>query len=182
MKLVVRSVLALMVLITIPFFVALFMPREITVTRQIVIERPRAEVFDFIKLLKNQEKFSIWGTLPGERQVSIQGEDGTEGAIIAWKSDDSNIGAGEQEITGIKQGERIDFLIRYTKPYAAIDSTYMQTDDIYDNQTQVTSTYITTMNYPTNLFLVFAEEMISDQVEISLERLKRILENPPGEE
>ncbi|TWT38533.1 SRPBCC family protein [Blastopirellula retiformator] len=176
MKLAIRSLIALLVLIAIPFFVALFTAREITVTRQIVIDRPKSEVFDYIKLLRNQERFSLWGTLPGEREVMITGEDGEQGAVIAWKSDDANIGAGEQEITGIKPTSRVDFLISYSKPYQMTDSAYMQTDDIYDDQTQVTSTYITTMNYPTNLFLVFAKEMIGDQVEISLERLKRNLE------
>lgn len=176
MKLAIRSLIALLVLIAIPFFFALFTAREFTVTRQIVIDRPKSEVFDYIKLLRNQEKFSLWGTLPGEREVMITGEDGELGAVIAWKSDDANIGAGEQEITGIKPNSRIDFLIHYSKPYKMTDSAYMQTDDIYEGQTQVTSTYITTMNYPTNLFLVFAKEMIGDQVEISLERLKRNLE------
>lgn len=179
MKLVLRSLIALAVLIAIPFFIALFLPRQFTVSREVTIDRSKEDVFDFIKLLKNQEKFSTWAQIPGEREVTMRGQDGTLGAVIAWKSDDPNIGVGEQEITGIKPGERIDYLIRFTKPFAASDPAYLQTDYVSQDQTLVTSVYIGTMSYPTNLFCIFAKDLIGDQMEISLGNLKRLLEHPP---
>ncbi|WP_146118932.1 SRPBCC family protein [Blastopirellula marina] len=182
MKLVLRSSIALAVLIAIPFFVALFLPRQFTVMREVTIDRPKEEVFDFIKLLKNQEKFSTWAQIPGEREVTLRGTDGTLGAVIAWKSADPNIGVGEQEITGIKPGERIDYLIRFTKPFVSTDPAYMQTEFVSQDQTLVTSVYIGTMNYPTNLFCFFAKDLIGDQMEISLGNLKRLLENPPQDD
>ncbi|EAQ80827.1 hypothetical protein DSM3645_12441 [Blastopirellula marina DSM 3645] len=181
MKLVLRSLIALAVLIAIPFFVALFMPRQFTITREVTIQRPKQEVFDFIKLLKNQEQFSVWAQLPGEREVTIRGDDGTPGAVIAWKSDDPNIGVGEQEITGIKPGERIDYLIRFTEPFASTDPAYMQTDFVSKDETLVTSVYIGTLNYPSNLFCIFVQELIGDQMQISLDNLKQVLENRPNE-
>lgn len=179
MKLVLRSLIALAVLIAIPFFIALFMPRDFTITREVLIQRPQAEVFDYIRLLKNQEKFSVWAQLPGEREVTFHGTDGTLGAVIAWKSDDPNIGVGEQEITGIKPGERIDYLIRFSKPFKSTDSAYMQTEYVSENETQVTSVYLGTMNYPSNLFSIFVQEMIGDQMQISLDNLKQVQEAPP---
>jgi hypothetical protein len=40
--------------------VALFIPREYLIRREIIIERSASEVFNYIKFLENQDHFSKW--------------------------------------------------------------------------------------------------------------------------
>ena len=39
---------------------AVFLKKDLAIERQIRIERPKAEVFAYVKMLKNQNKFSKW--------------------------------------------------------------------------------------------------------------------------
>ena len=50
--LVVAGIIALLLII------AFFMKKEHYVNREIIINAPRQKVFDFLKLLKNQEQFN----------------------------------------------------------------------------------------------------------------------------
>ena len=46
--------------IAIPFLTAIFTPSGYTIAREIVIDRSDADIFDYIKLLKNQDYYSKW--------------------------------------------------------------------------------------------------------------------------
>jgi hypothetical protein len=46
---------------------ALVVPKGISARKEIVINRPVGEVFDFIKHLKNQQLYSKWATLDQKR-------------------------------------------------------------------------------------------------------------------
>ena len=54
--LVVAGIIALLLI------AALFMKKEHYVNREIIINAPRQKVFDFLKLLKNQDQFNKWAT------------------------------------------------------------------------------------------------------------------------
>lgn len=47
----------------------------------------------------------------------FDGEDGTVGFVSGWKSNSSDVGSGEQEITGTTEGERIDYELRFIEPF-----------------------------------------------------------------
>src|SRR5271170_4616529 len=97
--LVVTGIIALLLVI------ALFMKREHYVRREIIINASRQKVFDYLKLLKNQDKFNKWAMADPDRDREYKGTDGTVGFIIAWNGD-KNVGEGEKEITGIIEGKR----------------------------------------------------------------------------
>ena len=84
--LVVAGIIALLLII------ALFMKREHYVNREIVINAPRQKVFDYLKLLKNQEKFNKHAMADPDRKGEFKGTDGTVGFIYAWSG---NKNAGE---------------------------------------------------------------------------------------
>ena len=47
---------------------------------------------------------------------NYSGTDGQVGFIYSWDSQNKNVGAGEQEITGIEEGHKIDFELRFKRP------------------------------------------------------------------
>ena len=93
-------------LIALLLIIALFMKKEHYVNREIIINAPRQKVFDFLKLLKNQDKFNKWAAADKNRKEESKGTDGTVGYIYAW-SGNKSAGQGEKEIKNLIEGERI---------------------------------------------------------------------------
>ena len=167
--LVVAGIIALLLII------ALFMKREHYVKREIIINAPRQKVFDYVKLLKNQDQFNKHAMADPDRKEEFKGTDGTVGFIYSW-SGDKSAGQGEKEIKNIIEGKRIETEIRFVKPMTATASTIMETGSLSDNQTNVTWSNAGTLKYPINIMIPMMEKHVVKDMDISLSTLKNILE------
>ena len=178
MKVLKKILIVLAILITIPLLVALFVGKEYAVEREIVINKPKATVFEYLKLLKNQDNFSKWASMDPDMKKTYSGTDGTVGFISHWESENDQVGHGEQEIKKITEGERIDFELRFIKPFESTENAYMTTEAISESQTKVRWGFKGHMDYPTNIWLLFLdfEEMIGGDLQTGLEQLKTELE------
>lgn len=94
-------------IIALLLIVALFMKKQHYVRREIIINAPLQKVFEFLKLLKNQEQFNKWARTDKNRKEEFKGTDGTVGFIYSW-SGNKNAGAGEKEIMNITEGKKIE--------------------------------------------------------------------------
>jgi len=172
-------IIIIVVIIAIPLVTALFTDKDYSVEKEIVINKPKQEVFDFVKLLKNQDYFSKWAMMDPNMEKTYTGTDGQVGFISAWDSKVEDLGKGEQEIIKITEGERIDYELRFIKPFEATEAAYMTTESVSDNETKVKWGFNGRMDYPSNLMLLMMdfEKMIGDDLQTGLERLKLKLEN-----
>lgn len=179
MKILKRILIVLLILIAIPLIVALFLKKEYAVEREITINQPKEEVFEYIKYLKNQDNYSVWAKMDPDMKKKYTGTDGTVGFISAWESKDESVGVGEQEIAKIVEGERIDLKLRFKEPFEANDDAYMETEAISESKTKVKWGFEGKMPYPMNIMLLFMdmEEMLGKDLEKGLENLKVELEN-----
>ena len=166
------------IIIAIPLVIAIFLKKDYAVERSITIHKPVNEVFAYIKLLKNQNNYSKWATMDTSMAKSYKGIDGTVGFVSAWDSKNEEVGTGEQEILKILEGERIDFQLRFIKPFEATEAAYMSTEAVAPDQTKVKWGFNGHMSYPTNIWLLFLdfEEMIGSDLEVGLKNLKDELE------
>lgn len=178
MKILKKILIGLAILITIPLILALFVKKDYAVQRDVTINKPEQEVFDYIKLLKNQDNYSKWNKMDPAMKKSYKGTDGTVGFVARWESDNEEVGWGEQEIKKITEGERIDFELRFIKPFEATEPAYMTTETVNDSLTRVTWGFSGHFKYPMNLMMLFMdmEEMIGGDLETGLNNLKTILE------
>jgi predicted enzyme related to lactoylglutathione lyase len=178
MKIFKKILIVLGIIIAIPLIVALFVRKDYAVEESIVINKPKSEVFDYIKHLKNQDNFSKWATMDPNMKKTYRGTDGTVGFVSAWESDNENVGAGEQEILKITEGERMDFELRFLKPFESTQVAYMTTETVSENKTKVKWGFSGKMSYPMNLMILFMdfEEMIGDDFQVGLKKLKTNLE------
>lgn len=71
MKIIKKILLGLLALIVLLLVVALFVPKEFKSERQIIINKPRQEVFDYLKYVKNQNNFGVWQKIKQQRQVQM---------------------------------------------------------------------------------------------------------------
>ncbi|MDX5418763.1 MAG: SRPBCC family protein [Hymenobacteraceae bacterium] len=178
MKILKKILLAVVALVVLALVVALFVKKEYAVEREIAINKPKSEVYDYLKMLKNQDNFSVWATRDPDMKKDYRGTDGTVGFVSAWDSQSDDVGAGEQEITGMTEGERIDYELRFFRPFEATDNAYMITESVSENQTKVKWGFDGKMDYPMNLMLLFMdmEDMLGGDLQAGLDRLKANLE------
>ncbi|WP_369753906.1 SRPBCC family protein [Flavobacterium sp. WC2409] len=178
MKIIKRILFAILGIIVLALIAALIMPKEYAVEREIIINQQKDSVFNYIKHLKNQDNFSVWSKTDPNMKKTFSGVDGTVGAIAAWESDDKNVGFGEQEIKKITPGERIDFELRFKKPFESTDNAYFTTESISASETKVKWGFNGKMPYPMNLMLpvMNMDEMLGKDLEKGLNDLKIILE------
>ena len=167
--LVVAGVIALLLV------VAIFMKKEHFVRREIVINAPRQKVFDYIKLLKNQDEFNKHAMAGPDRKREYKGTDGTVGYIYAW-SGNKDAGVGEKEIKNIIEGKRIETEIRFVKPMVATAQIKMETESLPGDQTKVNLINTGVLKYPMNIFVPMAEKKFPKDMDESLSTLKNILE------
>ncbi len=180
MKILIVVSIVIASIIAIALITALFVKKEYSVERSIIINKPIAEVFDYIKLLKNQNNYSVWAKVDTSMKKEYSGVDGTVGFISGWDSENKNVGKGEQEIVKITNGQRIDYELRFMKPFKAVNPAFMRTETISDTETNVVWGFNGRMNYPMNLMLLIMniEQMIGNDFENGLKTLKDILEKP----
>jgi hypothetical protein len=155
-----------------------FIKKDYSVSREVLVAKPKGFVFDYLKLLKNQNLWSVWGSMDPDMRTTFTGTDGSEGFISAWESDDKKVGKGEQEILKIVEGERIDFEIRFLKPFKSTSWAFLTVASANDKQTLVHWEFTGKMNYPSNIMMIFMnmEKMVGNDFEKGLQNLKTILE------
>jgi Polyketide cyclase / dehydrase and lipid transport len=178
MKFLKRLGITIGVIVALMLIIPLFTKDEYSVVREVTVDRPKEDVFSYIKLLKNQDNFSVWANMDKSMKKSYSGTDGTVGFVSAWDSQDTQVGAGAQEIKKILPGERIDYELRFLKPMKATNQAYMKVESVSDKQTKVSWGFQAKTPYPFNLMLLFfdAEAMIGKAFAEGLGNLKKILE------
>ena len=155
--------------------VALFVKNDYTIERQLAINKPAAEVFDYIRYVKNQDHYNKWTMMDPNMKKDFKGSDGAVGFVYAWDGNDK-AGKGEQEITRIDPGKELDLEIRFIKPFEGTAQTKMITKPASENQTVVSWSMAGHSKYPMNITNLFTDAMLGKDLEASLLNLKNIME------
>lgn len=87
------------------------------------------------------------------------------------------MGIGEQEIKKITEDIRIDFEIRFIKPFETTSPAFMTTEAVNNNQTKVVWGFSGKIPYPINLWFLFMdiEKNVSGDLETELSNLKNVM-------
>jgi hypothetical protein len=162
-------------LIALLLIMALFMTKQHYVKREITINATCQNVFDYVKLLKNQDTFNKHAMAGPDRKKEYRGIDGTVGYIYAW-SGNKSAGEGEKEIKNLVEGKKIEMEIRFTKPMKVSATIIMETEVLPNNQTRVTWSNGGNLNYPVNVMIPLMKKAVAKDMDSSLSNLKNILE------
>ncbi|GIQ60515.1 polyketide cyclase [Flavobacterium collinsii] len=174
MKILKRILIILILIVAIVLIAAYFMPKNYAIEREITINKPVDSVFNYVRSLKNQNEFSVWANLDPKMKSTYTGTDGDVGSVSAWESTVKEVGEGEQEITKITEGKRIDFTLRFKKPMDDTAIGYMSTETAPGNQTKVKWGISGVIPYPMNIMLPMMkmDQMIGNDLQKGLENLK----------
>jgi len=164
-------------LIVLLLLIALISPKKYSVSRELVINRPRMDVFNYARLIKNQEKYSVWVMRDPNVNIVYKGTDGTVGAMSSWKSENKNVGVGEQEIKKIKEGESIETEIRFEKPFKSTGYGWTILNDDGAGMTKVTTRFYGYSKYPFNAMNFMMDKMLGKDILQNLKNMKSNLES-----
>lgn len=176
-----KILIALLIVIAIPLILGLFLKKDYAVLREVVINKPQAEVFDYVRYLKNQDNYSKWARMDPNMTKTYTGTDGAVGFVSAWDSKNEDVGKGEQEIKKITDGTRIDYELRFIKPMESTEHTFMTVTATSPTQSKVAWGFEGHMSYPWNVMMLCMdfEKMIGDDLSAGLNNLKTIMEAKP---
>lgn len=175
-----KFLIILVILIGIILLIPALMPKNFSVERQVVINKPPEMVFPFVKSLRGQDEWSVWGSMDPDMKKEYRGVDGTVGFVSAWEGNE-DVGKGEQEITAIEENKRVDFQLRFMEPWEATNNAWMTVDEAPGGGTTVKWGISGNMPYPMNAMMLFfnMEENIGKDFDQGLLNLKQIIEALP---
>lgn len=175
MKILKRIIFGLVGLVVLLLITALFVNNDYIVQEEMIVNRPKEAVFNYVKYAKNHDQFNKWIMQDPQIKKTYRGTDGTTGFVYAWNSEGEG-GQGEQQTGNIAEGERVDFNIHFIRPMEADATMYFTTDAIAAGQTKVKWTMNGHSPYPFNLMNLFIPGMLGKDMHNSLTTLKSVLE------
>jgi hypothetical protein len=165
-------------IVAIVLVVAAFQIDEYMIEREVVINKPKAEVFGYIKLQQNQNYYNKWVMADPAMKKEYKGTDGTVGFVYAWDSNNNQVGKGEQETVNLIDGKQIDFEVRFERPFVGTSNTTMITEPLSENQTKVKWLFKGRLNYQMKIIhlILNLKKALGKDMDKSLETLKNTLE------
>ena len=174
-------IIALYIILAIAIIVLLLAaiaPKTYDVSRSITIDRPVAEVFDYLKYLKNQDDWSPWGKRDPNMKKEFEGVDGQVGAVSKWDGN-KEVGQGEQEITNIVENEVIESQLRFLKPWKSESDAYLRVKSADGDGTEVTWGFSGKNKFPVSIMFLFMnmDKAVGKDFEEGLSSLKSRMES-----
>ncbi|WP_036155016.1 SRPBCC family protein [Maribacter forsetii] len=166
-------VIILGVIVVLIILLALIAPKSYHVSRSIELEHPPEQVWSHLKYLKKQQEWSPWARKDPKMELSFTGVDGEVGATSHWNGN-KDVGEGEQEITRIVEGERIEQDLQFLKPYKSQSDCYMTLEEYEVNKSKVTWGFSGRNKFPMSIMMLFMsmDKMVGKDFEAGLENLK----------
>ena len=168
----------MVILIVMPLIIAAFISNTHHLERSVVINKPKGEVFNYIKHLKNHQNFTKWASMNPYAPRVYKGIDGEVGFVFSWHNKQKTLTKGEKELIAIDEGNRLDFELRLIEPTQSVALSFMTTESLGENKTKVSWGTENTIKYPKNILflLIDLDETRGEDIQTGLNNLKAILE------
>ncbi len=153
----------------------LFAKKDYHLERSIEIDAPKELVYGHVQHFKNFETWSPWAPLDPDMKISIEGADGTVGAIYKWAGND-DVGVGQQTITALAP-DRIDLEVQFAEPFESTAPSYFIFKE-NGKKTTVTWAFDMHIAFPWNGLAIFTDidAGVGKDYAKGLENLKQVCE------
>ncbi|MCB0447461.1 MAG: SRPBCC family protein [Gelidibacter sp.] len=158
-------------------FLGFIAPKSYHVKRSIIINRPLPEVFNYLKLIKNQDYWSPWKKKDPNMKQETVGTDGNVGFINKWEGN-KDVGTGEQEIMRIVENDIVESQLRFYKPWKSQSDAYIKVNKVDDQNTEVVWGFSGKNKFPSSIFMMLynIDKHVGKDFDEGLASLKEILE------
>jgi hypothetical protein len=146
--------------------------KEMIVSSEILIDRPKNMVLDCVKLLRHQEQYNAWIRNDPEIKMEYKGTDGAPGFVAGWESK-TRMGSGEQEILSVtNDGYESELRFQNHDNVTHVKTILESVSD----KTKVFYTMTATPGFPMNMMAPMMKNMLKKDMDETLTTLKKILE------
>ncbi len=165
-------------LITFFAFLHAWAKKEYDVSRTAVVNKPREEVYNFVRQLKKQPLWNPWFSRDPDATMKYKGEDGKLGASFYWQGN-GKAGEGIQRITKAKQGRIFETKILFIKPVKVNALTYVGVKELEPEKSKIVWGVRGHLAFPLTIISLFysPEKALGKNFDKGLKNLKRILES-----
>jgi uncharacterized protein YndB with AHSA1/START domain len=176
MSILITILLVLAGIVALFLITALLVKKEFRLEKQVTINKPKQQVYNYLKQIRNQEHYSVWVMKDPNIKLVYTGTDGTVGFTSAWESKDKNVGIGEQEIIKLQEGESMGVVIRFKKPFEATNFADTTLTTTGEGQTKLTQVFSGKAKYPMNITNLFMDKLVGNDMQRNLLNLKNNVE------
>ena len=151
--------------------VGLFLPSEQYVERSTVIEADQDAIFELVSNYRNFNQWSPWAEKDPDTEYEYKGPDAAVGSMMIWRSEDPNVGNGQQEIVAMEPGSMVKSKLTFEGFEEASYATF--TLQPVDGGTSVTWAFDANLdNLPGRWMGLMMEKWVGADYDRGLERLK----------
>ncbi|NOT49505.1 MAG: SRPBCC family protein [Acidobacteria bacterium] len=178
-KLLIAALAIIVLLVGVIVVTAFMLPTDFKVERETTINKPKADIYNYTKMLKNQNEWGPWFKKEPTMKQEFRGTDGEVGFVSYWNGTNKEVGEGEQEIKKLTPNERIDTELRFKRPFESKSDAYLTLESVSENQTKVKWGFTGSMPRPANLFMLVMDmdKEVGKDFGDGLNTLKQIMEN-----
>lgn len=163
-------------IITFVAFLHAWSKKEYDLSRTVVINKPKAEVYAFIRQLKKQPLWMPWFLNDPQHVMRFKGDDGKVGATSYWKG--HNRVEGIQKIVKVREGKLLETELLFLRPYKSLSLNYMAVKEVEPERTKMVWGVKGAHKFPASVMLMFygMDRAIGKDFENGLQNLKNQLE------
>lgn len=174
MKILKRSLIALVILLLLYCAFVLSLPNQYGVTRSVTIQAPAAKVYAYLAAPKEWKKWSVWNQRDPNMEMLYAGPEQGSGASWDWKS--KSEGNGGMKFISVSDNQVINYELHLEgmgKPSTGV--IMLETEG---SQTKISWSMngTTEGNFMMKLFVPFMDKMIGPDFEQGLKNLKALAE------
>jgi len=123
-----KVLIVILILIGLYLILCIAGPGHFTMERSTDIKAPKDVVFSNIVKYERFNKWSPWAELDPNMTYSVEGNDGTVGAVYKWKGN-KQVGSGNMTITDIKPNESMSEDLMFLEPFESKAKVVMKVAD-----------------------------------------------------
>lgn len=178
-KKLIAALVAIVILLVAAVVIASFVtPTDFRIERETTINKPKADVYSYVKMLKNQNEWGPWYKKEPTMKQEFRGTDGTVGFVSYWNGKDEQVGEGEQEIKKLVENERIETELRFKRPFESRADCFLTLESADETHTKVKWGFSSSMPRPMNVMLLVLDmdKEVGKDFADGLANLKAIME------
>ena len=176
MKLVRNIVIGVVGVLALVMVIGLFLPRNVSVERSVVIDAPPEAVFARVNSLSGFNDWSPWYGRDPDALYAIEGPESGVGSKMSWKSDQKDVGSGTLEIVESRAPEYVESALDFGRQGGGIASFTLEPAG--EAGTEIRWSFSTDMgaNPLARYFGLMMDSYIGPDYETGLAKLKDVVE------
>lgn len=165
-------------IITFFAFLHAYAKKSYDLSRTMVINASRKEIFNYVSQLRKQPHWMPWFKRDPDAVLKFKGVDGKEGAGFYWRGN-KKVGEGTQKIVKLKPTAIIETRLLFVRPIKLNSLTYIGIKELEPKKSKIVWGVRGLLPFPLSIISIFysGDKLLGNDLEKGLINLKTILES-----